>query len=210
MEKEYNSKLTYDELILLDKKNIRKKTQRQINDIKLQKSFGFRYPIMNEILFKSLKKGKLTWHYKEMHYCQLCEKENGYKVYKRSSFYHKKGEKNYDKPISFRGIEFNPGFVTIKYHGDICSCCEEKHSIIKSLCKHIIENDLKIELGKNKYYKTKYIRDQCYICFNCKEEIYSSDILKKKCPKCNTQEGNFFMNEYFKEIDKFRMVGVNK
>lgn len=202
MEKEYAIDLTLKELMLLDTK-VSEKAQKIIDEAKQENSYGFDLPIMNKILRKSEEIGTLTWKYKQIKSCSYCDKDYGYYTYPRSSRYHNKGDKNYDKPFYYSGIAFNEGYVTIKGVGDMCTDCEKKYNIIHRLIDYIIDYDLKIEIQKNDYKPSKYLKDDIKICYECGEEIQESKMKNNICPYCKA-ETNFW--NYHKSTDKFVMI----
>jgi len=215
-EKLYKIELNYKELCLLDNLEIRIDTQQIINNIKKQVNFNFDLPEMGEILFSSIESGKFYWEYTRLNYCKICKKSCDYARYTRSTRYHRRGEKNHSKPIYFSGLRFNPGFVVIRGYGDMCSECESKYNVIDTLCKYIFDNDLKIEIKNNDKYKTKYKYDQGRKCFNCKKEMYESEMgslpamisgrYKGICPHCGAK--SLILEKSHEITDKFRMIQV--
>lgn len=130
--KTYSIDLVLNELILLDGK-VSDKAQIIIDKAKQESSYGLELPIMNEILRKAEENGKLTWRYKSIRSCNYCDKPRTYHTYPRNTKYHSKGDNNYDKPIYYKGIVFNEGFVTIQGKGDMCVDCEKKYNVIHRL-----------------------------------------------------------------------------
>lgn len=213
-DKTYSVDLTLKELELIDGK-VSDKAQTIINKAKQENSYGFELPIMNEILRKSEEIGELKWRYKTIRKCKYCDKKYDYHKYARSSRYHSKGDKNYDKPICYRGIEFNQGFVTIQGHGDICCDCEKKYNVIHRLIDYIIDNDLKIQIQKNDYKPSKYLKDKVQICYECGKEMKKSEMgniptmmgdgyYKGICPHCRAEEKPF--GKSHKTTDKFDVI----
>lgn len=153
---------------------------------------------MNEILKQAEKIGKLTWSNKQIRSCDYCDKKYDYYKYPRNGRYHRKGEKNFDKPIYYSGIKFNEGFVIMKGYGDMCLECCSKHDVKQRLIDYIIEHDLKVEIMKNDYKPGKYLKDDIRICFDCGEEMLESKMSKERtlmgdgyypsgCPKCGAK-----------------------
>jgi hypothetical protein len=216
MDKTYDVKLLYDELLLLDGK-VSGKAQDVIDVAKKESTYGFDIPILNEILRASETNGKLTWRYKDIRSCPLCDKKYSYHTYSRSSRNHYKGETNYDSPMYYWGLAFNEGFVTIQGHGDFCGECDKTKELTHKLIDYILDNDLKIEIQKNDYKPTRYKYDPLRICFQCKEEIYESEMgdlpalmggyYKGKCPKCSAESRAFGKSHEI--TNKFRLILVN-
>lgn len=214
MIKTYPIDLTLEELLPLDGK-VSIKAQEVINKAKQESTYGFELPIMNEVLRASEKSGKLTWTYKPIRSCNYCNKKYDYYEYPRSGRYHRKGDKNYDKPIYYSGIKFNEGFVTIQGYGDMCSECVTKNNVIHRLIDYIIDNDLKIQIQKNDYRFSKYLKDDIRICYECGNEMQESKMGRARtlmgdgtypstCPSCKASSSAFGKNH--KSTDKFIMI----
>lgn len=60
--------------------------------------------------------------------CRICGESGGYAVYKRAGRYHRKGETNYDKPLSLAGVELAIRVVRMKGYPTLgcCTSCFEK------------------------------------------------------------------------------------
>ena len=213
MGKKYSVSLTYDELLLIDGQ-CNENAQEIVEKAKLEFGFGLD-PVCNEILAKSIKTGKLTWRYTEISSCETCkDKPRGYYEYSRSSRYHRKGDKNYDAPFKYSGIEPNGGFISVRGLSGICKDCWFNIYLPK-LIEYIISNDLPIEIQTNDIKASKYKKDRVYICYKCGEKMYESEMGKSrtligdgyypsKCPKCGA-ESLLFGNSH-KLTDEFRMV----
>lgn len=201
MSKTYEVKLTYDELKQLDG-NVSSEAQIVIDKVKKEYTYGFSLPIINEILRNSEEKGKLNWRYKQIRSCAYCDKKVDYYRYPRGGRYHNKGDKNYNKPKYYSGIKFNEGFVTVEGYGDMCTDCCDKYNIIHQLIDYILDNDLKIEIQKNDYKDSKYLKDDIKICYKCNHEMKESEMGKSPtvmgdgyypsiCPKCGAESKVF-------------------
>lgn len=212
MEKYYDVDLTYNEIILLDGK-VNEKAQKIINTAKLEYGFGFDNSSINKALAEAINLGKLTWRYKQISNCEYCGKKRDYYTYARDSRYHRKGEKNYDKSKYYAGIKFNEGFITMQGYGDMCVECFEKYK--KEMIDYIIENDLPIEIQKNDYRVTKYVKDPILICYKCGKEMRESEMGKhacvmgdgyypSTCPHCGAE--SLFLGNSHKTTDKFVMM----
>lgn len=212
MSKKYEIKLTFDEMKKLDG-NVSQAAQEIINQVKKEYAYGFSLPIINEVLRRSEEIGTLNWRYKQTRSCSFCDKSYDYHKYPRSGKYHNKGDKNFNKPVYYSGIKFNEGFVTIEGHGDMCSECCDKYNIINQLIDYILDNDLKIEIQKNAYRDSKYIKDDIRICYSCEYEMTESEMGKKPtmmgdgycpsaCPKCGAE--NKLFGETHKTTNKFK------
>ncbi|WP_297419107.1 hypothetical protein [Clostridium sp.] len=213
MVKKYSIDLTLEELLLIDEK-VSEEAQKVINKAKQENTYGFELPIINEILRKSEEIGTLTWKYKHIRSCSYCDKTYDYYTYPRSGRYHNKGDKNYDKPKYYGGIAFNEGFVTIHGSGDMCSECEKKYNVIHRLIDYIIDKDLKIQIQKNDYRPSKYLKDSVKKCYECGEEMAESTMgdlpavmggnYKGVCPHCGAE--SLLFGKSHKSTNKFIMI----
>lgn len=208
----YDVKLTYSELLLLDGKTS-EKAQAIIDVAKKENSIGFELPIMNEVITEAEKLGKLTWRHDSGRSCRYCDKSYDYARYKRSSRFHNKGDQNYEKPLYYRGIQFNTGFVVTTGTFDMCLDCLGEQNVLERIIHYIVDNDLKIEIQKNKYVETKYLKDDKRVCYSCKEGMYESEMGRQRammggtypcnCPKCGAGSDG---RESHKITDDFRHI----
>lgn len=211
----YEIKLDYEELKLLDGK-VNNKAQDVIDKAKKENSYRLENKLLREILRKSEEIGTLNWRYvRDMRYCPNCGKTHEYFTYTRNSQYHNKGDKNYDRPKYFRGIQFNRGFISFAGSGDFCDECIEKISPVKTLYEYILEHDLKIQIeDNNQGFETKYIKDDQMICYHCKKEMWKSEMgdvrrafaegsYKGECPHCKSKS-NMLINHNL--THKWRMI----
>lgn len=193
----FDIKLSLDDLLKLDG-TVAEEVQKVIDEAKKESSYGFDLPVMNEIIKEAEKIGKLSWSYKQIRSCDYCDKKPDYYRYPRNGRYHRKGDKNFDKPIYYSGIKFNEGFVRIAGYGDMCSECCNKHRVKERIIDFILDNDLKIEIMKNDYKPGNYLKDDIRICFECNEEMLESKMSKEMtlmgggyypsgCPKCGAK-----------------------
>jgi len=214
MLKTYLIELTLEELLPIDGE-VSEKAQEIINKAKQESTYGFDLPVMNEILRNSEKLGSLKWTFKQIRSCSYCDKTYDYHTYPRSGRYHNKGDKNHDKPKYYYGIKFNEGFVTIQGSGDMCSECASKHNVIHRLIDYIIDNDLKIQIQKNDYRFTKYIKDDIRTCYECGNEMQESKMGRhntmmgdgtypSSCPTCGAESLPF--GKSHKSTNKFVMI----
>lgn len=204
IEKLFKVELPLNELLKLDG-NTSEVIQKVINEAKKESSYGFDLPVMNEIIKQSEKNGKLKWTHKSIRSCDYCDKKPDYKTYPRSSRYHSKGDKNFNKPILYSGVKFNEGFITISGYGDMCLDCCNKHQVKERIIDYILNKNLKIEIMKNEYKPGKYLKDDIRLCYGCNEEMLESEMTKEMtlmgdgyypsgCPKCGAKSLPFGSN----------------
>jgi hypothetical protein len=216
MEKFYDVYLTAQELLLLDGK-VRENIQKTIDACKQELSVGFDMPVMNEVILASLKNGMLTWRFKGINHCPYCNKTRDYAKYKRDSANHRKGEDDYNKPISYFGVAFNEGFIASQNRGDMCQECFKEKKVLERLIDYILDKDLKIQIQKNEYKPTRYKKDEIRICYNCKKEMQESKMGRSPglmgpgtypstCPECGAE--SIFLGKHHECTNKFVMLPV--
>ena len=214
----YKVELNFDELSLLDGA-VSLDVQKVIDQAKREFSFGFTFPFMSRVLRESEEKGKLSWTFDKIRSCSLCDKKYTWQPYKRDTKYKRKGDLNIDKPLYYRGVDFNRGFIHFIGTGDICEDCFKEHDILKRLVDYILDHDLKVEIQKNNYRATKYIKDNILICFNCGKEMQESKMGKHRtlfgdgsypseCPHCFAESLPF--GKTHKSTNKFVMIEGSK
>lgn len=165
--------------------------------------------MVNSIVDSVKSNGKMTIRLTGIRYCSCCTKKCDYVIRTRSTKYYRKGTKNMDKPIMFRGFHINPGFIVVEGHIKLGFCvdCEPRvFPVIMDLLK-----DLKVELPLIKGVTTKYIKSQGYKC-ECgwngfKHETKACTTLMgngyySTCPSCNRD--SIFSS--LKETDDFVML----
>ena len=65
--------------------------------------------------------GLLRWAYRDFSRCGACGVDKGYAKYKSGP---RKGEPNYKKPLLHRGVELDPGMVSIQHRAKLGLCPE--------------------------------------------------------------------------------------
>ena len=99
-----------------------------------------------------------------LYHCGVCGKSGGYAKHKRTSKYHRKGDLDYKKPLSFSGVEFCASNVTIKGYTST-GCCNECWNKYKDIFIEQLK-DLKCELPE-KLFDSKYKRVEHRKCNQC-------------------------------------------
>ncbi len=213
--KVYSALLNYKELLLLDGK-CSEKVQATVEQAKKEASFGLD-SFCNEILRKAVECGELTWGYKKIRCCTQCaDKPSGYLPYPRNSRYHRKGAPNYDAPFSYTGVAPFQGFIVFQGTEGVCRDCWDK-VYLPQIIKYIIENDLPVQIQKNEIAETRWKKDPIRICFECKKEMYESEMgtnlnfmgdgrYKSTCPHCGAVALAF--GGRHETTNKFRMLRV--
>jgi len=204
--------LTDDELLILDGK-ASEAIQVEIEKAKERKQLHSD-PVVARILAESLKMGTFEYQFiHDMTFCRECKKSSGYALHTRSGKYHRKGDKNYDKPLKFSGIRCNSGFVTIQGHGNFCAACDKQHGWLATIVNEILTRSLPIELVRDT--KTKFRRDAERQCYQCEQTMFESEMGREHtlmgngtyaatCPHCKAKSIIFGRNH--KVTGKFRML----
>lgn len=213
----YRVEISYNDLVKLDG-NCSADIQSVVNRAKLEHGFGFELPLMGKILAEAQKNGKLTWTYKTVRSCKYCDKSYRYHPLKRSSSRGRKGSPDHNRPISYSGIAFNEGFITVAGYGDMCIDCEQKYKVKETLISYIVEHDMKIELPKHSPVPTKYLKDEIRTCYECEQEMQESLMGRSPaifegsypstCPNCGAKSSPFGRSH--KMTDKFVMIAAEQ
>jgi len=127
---EQKVELTDEELLLLDGK-VSPEIQTLIDNIRdrllIEKKYSelseLEAKLIQDVVEEAKKTYLLIFQYKRLRHCSTCNKSAGYAVYKRSSRHHRKGEPNYDKPLTFLGVELAKRFITWQGHATL-GCCD--------------------------------------------------------------------------------------
>jgi len=124
--------ITDEILVLLDGK-CDEKTQKEVDAAKLRLDTVRSMPEIDPKIAEffagmkrlALKSGRLVYQTKRSGYCPVCEKRGGYVKYKSGR---KKGMSNFNRPITFTGVEFEHCFCSIKdrFNFGCCLDCFEK------------------------------------------------------------------------------------
>jgi len=147
-------------------------------------------------------------------YCEVCEKSAGYAKHKRSGRYHRAGQDNRDRPLTFRGVEFKDSFVRIQNHVSL-GCCYDCFQAIKDNLHDALAL-IKAEVPEAiTGFKPKWKRWRRHECTKCGWQGHEGDLGKLRtllsdgyyrgqCPKCPAK--NEFMSHPIKMIDGFDVV----
>lgn len=216
-EKLYNVSLTYKEIVMLDG-NARDCVQKVVDQAKTENSIGLD-SFSNEVIRKAIEQGKLSWGSKKICKCLYCSnKPRGYEKYRSSSRYHRKGDTNYDKPLLYYAVDPMQGFVIFNGGEGMCTDCWEgkyKNKIIQ----YILDNDLPVEIQKNDFADTKYVKDVERKCYSCGKTMYESEMgvertfmgngnYPAKCPHCGAVSA--FLGKNHELTGNFRMVKLKE
>lgn len=215
--------LTLDEILLLDGKcnpdiqkkiNVAKRAQENI--LKYSDLTPLEATFVGNLVNEATTNGILVFSHRNIDACPVCNKIAGYAKYSRTSKYHRKGDTNHSKPLSFRGFEFAKRFVSFKGSVTI-GCCKDCWEKLKNI---IIEQvkDIKAEInipGITSKFK-RYDRRKCKECGweGGKNEMGMLPALMGGkypgiCPKCKAKS-NFLDPSIFEIADGFELIEIKK
>lgn len=216
LEKRYRVSLTLDELIALDGR-CSAETQGIVDEAKKERAIGLD-DFSNEVIAQALKSGLLQWCAVDISRCKYCEKRpGGYYPYRSGGRYHRKGDPNTSRPIRYGGVQTGDGIRFNGLAGMCAECWREKY--LPKIVRHILENDLPVEIQKNDIAPTRYKRDPERQCFKCGKTMYESEMsdsrtlmgdgyYKSTCPHCGAESTLFSASH--KKTGKFRMIPVEE
>lgn len=141
--------LTDTELILLDGK-VSPDAQKEIELAKQRIALvGFskgQQAFLVAVKNEAETNGILGCRYVRVAYCKICKRDPGYAKYKSSTQYHKKGDLNRKKPLSFQGIDLALRFVTMTGYPTL-GCCSDCWKEIQPAVTEILK-DVQAEIPK--------------------------------------------------------------
>ena len=137
--------LTDNEMLLLDGK-CSDKVQKDVNAAKNRLSFQDRVDapagvaaLVADIVGVAHNKGRLQYRIRKLRTCRVCDKNAGHAKYTRNAKWHRKGDLNYDRPLSFSGVDCEPTSSTIKGRANF-GCCYECWKVVKSILVDELKN----------------------------------------------------------------------
>lgn len=166
--------MTDEELVLLDGK-VEGELKEEVDAAKARLASVEAHPALEPNLAKFVadvvriaqKEQKLVYQFKGLRYCPVCGKTGGYAKYKRSGRYHRKGQPNYSKPLTFGGVELIERYVVVAGHASFGCCRECMDKVLWDLKESLqnVEAELPIELemhGEPRY--KRYRNSECEAC----------------------------------------------
>ena len=218
----YKAELTYDELMLIDGKC--NSTVQSVIDIAKQHeqirvtldgvSDGIK-DFCAKLVSEATKNGELKYTRRNLRSCQVCKKQAGYETYKRSSRYHKKGDKNYDKSLCFYGYDFKQSFLIVQGYSSlgICNkCWENIQPILVSVLKDVKAEIAESITGEKPQYKKVPIR-HCKKCdwtgletkMSKARTLMNDGYYPSICPECKA-ENKPFGATYIESTGKWQVI----
>lgn len=187
--------LTDEELLLLDGK-VGEKAQGIVEQAKLALQHAELGPLGSEVLRLALEQGEFKCNYTSLRYCGICKKSAGYAKFKGGR---NRGQDNHKRPLYFSGIEFMPGFITMRGYASNGGCKECVGDLPNRIWKYIVEKDLPIQgVGADARWAKENLRK----CKSCGAEFGEFDMyirqalmgdgwLHAGCPSCEEQSSLF-------------------
>lgn len=221
----YEAKLTYEELVLLDgrcsentQKIIDVAKQHELTRITLENEPTEVKDFCALLVTYALETGALRYTRRSLGTCKACGKRAGYAKYARTSRYHRKGDINYKKPLSFYGYDFKDSFIIITGYSSlgICPECWAKIQPKLSLVLKGIKAEISEKItGEKPQYRKVAIRH----CKKCGWTGLESEMGKSRtlmgdgyypstCPNCKA-ENRPMGNTYVESTGKWEVVNVN-
>lgn len=92
-----------------------------------------------DVVAYAIRNGRLKFCHRNLRSCNVCKRAGGYAKYKRSGRFHKKGDANFDAPLTFRGIDLSSGCVSIKGYASM-GCCDDCWDKASPLLAEVLKN----------------------------------------------------------------------
>lgn len=160
--------------------------------------------------------GLVIWRHKSIRRCAVCEKFAGYAVVSRNTRTKRKGEQDFDKPLSMFGVEFANRFVS--FEGSVSlGCCV---NCAKNLAPHI-ETILSEVPHERRWpnFSSKWKKyDNCK-CGKCGWDGHEGQMIRHptimgdgtypaECPQCHAM--NTLFSTVIKTVGGFTLVESDK
>lgn len=164
--------LTDDELILLDGK-CRPGIQKEVDAAKTRIATIAANPdircedakFIADALTEARTHGELSFTREQLRHCLVCNRSAGYAKYARAGRYHRKGQNNTNRPLTFYGVELANRFVRMKGYATL-GCCLECWTRIQPL---LVEKLAGVEAEISHYITGQPPNFKRYKKAHCKE-----------------------------------------
>lgn len=217
--------LTEDELLMLDGR-CAPATQALVDDLKDRRAYRQRFDglttreadFVHAIIAEARAAGRLVHRGASLRYCEVCGTRAGYATYKRTSRNHRKGEIDYDKPLSLYGIEMKDTFIRMEGYPSL-GCCNDCWRKLKDvIADELYLGKVRAEIPQDimghppKYKRWRNV--QCTVCGWTGHEGQMRELnaimggkYRGGCPKC-VAENRFLGPTHVKDIEGFTVVDV--
>lgn len=215
----YSVSLTTDEMLLLDGK-VRPEIQKEVDLAKEAKALedfaddAAQARFIADALREARTNGRLICRWIQLYYCNYTSRSAGYGTHRRRGKYHRKGETDYNKPLTMAGVELADRFLRIQGRA-ILGCCKEFWDKVRpklALQLQDIEAEIAEELTG---YPPRWKRFNRYECDQCKWTGHEGQLLELpalfggryagECPNCHAK--NLPLSpSVVKVVDGFELV----
>jgi hypothetical protein len=217
-------KLLDSELLLLDGK-CSGDVQAAINSVKERRALAdslsaltpAEVKLIHSVLNVARSSGQLKPQWVKLRLCEVCGKKAGYATVKRSSRHKTKGEPDYDKPLSMRGVDFAQGVIVIKGYAAV-GCCAECYEKVKGALLERLQS-VPCELSGFFGVPSRWKRYDNRECTKCGWKGHKGQMLPRPalmggfypggCPNCEA-ENVMFGPMKIKIADGFELVEVKQ
>lgn len=194
--------LTDSELLLLDGR-VSEKAQAEIDIVKRRQKAAERLSslpalqaaFVSDLVAMAIERGELIFRPERMRTCRACGKSGGYATYPRNGRRHRKGDKNYDKPLYVGGWEFTNDFVRMVGYPTL-ACCNECWRAVKDIAVAELANIDAVLPEKLTGVPPRFKRFTNKVCLECGWEGHEGEMGRRptimgdgtyaaSCPKCN-------------------------
>lgn len=210
--------LTNDEMILLDGK-CRANIQVEVDRVKIEQGTALAFaslpPLQAEVASRiaavAMTNGVLETSCVIMDGlpCSCCDKKTRYAPYKRSGYYHQKGDPNYKRPIHVRGVHFPKCFV-----------CHDCWLSIKPILIPFLEEN-RTEIDTRFFYpddkrQSRWKKSSNRECKECGWSGHEAEMKfvqsgyysprRPKCPQCGVEDSSMYLGNKLVRVDGFVMI----
>ncbi len=201
-------RLTDDELVVLDGK-CGEELQQEVDKAKKRIAARSEFPeLLNEesafiasLVAEANQYGRLIFSRESIRTCKICGKNGGCAVRTRNGRHHRKGDKNYDKPLYLAGLEFAYRFVTMKGYPSL-GCCVDCWNKIKPFAAKSLAEVKAVIPEAITGFPPRFTYQSNMRCLSCGWEGHEGQMIHEptimgngtypaRCPKCNALNSLF-------------------
>lgn len=167
--------------------------------------------LVADVVTEANKTGRVLWRGTRARHCPVCKKSAGYAKFKSGP---RRGQENYDKPLTFAAVEMADRFVRVQNHLSLgaCSDCaaEAKPAIVNALADVRAEVPAELAAPGRPAWKRHWLRS----CPKCGWSGHEGEMRKLVavmgglypggCPSCEFESR--FLGESFTVVDGFAVV----
>jgi hypothetical protein len=144
--------------------------------------------------------GKLIHHHENLRVCDYCGRRAGYAKHTRHGRWHKKGDDDHKRPLTFSGVDLRHQFISMRGHANLgcCNDCFAKAKPILAMALGGVQAEVPDSItGQSPTFK-RYDNVQCQKCQWTGHEgqmglchAIMGGTYPGKCPKCGAE--NLFL-----------------